>query len=68
VETLVARWAGLDVHKDSMTACVRVPGEDGGRRSKTRTFSATTAGLGLLAEWLGSFGVRLMIRSMSYSR
>jgi hypothetical protein len=25
VETLVARCAGLDVHKDSVTACVRVP-------------------------------------------
>jgi transposase len=57
VETLVARCAGLDVHKDSVTACVRVPGDDGGRRSETRTFSATTGGLVLLAEWLGSFGV-----------
>ena len=57
METLVARCAGLDVHKDSVTACVRVPGEDGGGRSETRTFSATTAGLGLLAEWLTSFGV-----------
>ena len=35
METLVARCAGLDVHKDSVTACVRVPGEDGGRRSET---------------------------------
>jgi len=55
--TLVARCAGLDVHKDSVTACVRVPGEDGGRRSETRSFSATTAGLLLLAEWLTSYGV-----------
>jgi hypothetical protein len=30
VETLIARCAGLDVHKDAVTACVRVPGDDGG--------------------------------------
>jgi transposase len=57
METLVERCAGLDVHKDSVTACVRVPGEQGGRRVQTRTFPTTTAGLLLLAEWLGSFGV-----------
>src|SRR5215207_10707658 len=57
VETLVARCAGLDVHKDSVTACVRVPDGHGGRQAETRKFTTTTAGLGLLAEWLASFGV-----------
>jgi transposase len=56
VETLVERCAGLDVHKDSVTACVRVPNGRGGRHAETRRFTTTT-GLGLLAEWLGSFGV-----------
>jgi hypothetical protein len=33
METLVARCAGLQVHKDSTTACLRVPdGHDGHRR------------------------------------
>ena len=57
VDTLVERCAGLDVHKDSVTACVRVPDGQGGRHAETRRFTTTTAGLGLLAEWLASFGV-----------
>jgi transposase len=57
VETLVERCAGLDVHKDSVTACVRVPDGHAGRHAETRRFTTTTAGLGLLAEWLDSFGV-----------
>jgi transposase len=57
METLVERCAGLDVHKDSVTACVRVPDEHGRRRAQTRTFPTTTNGLLVLAEWLGSFGV-----------
>jgi hypothetical protein len=57
VETLVERCAGLDVHTDSVTACVRVPDGHAGRHAETRRFTTTTAGLGLLAEWLASFGV-----------
>ena len=57
METLVARCAGLDVHKDSVTACVRVPDGHGGRHAETRRFTTTTAGLVLLGEWLASFGV-----------
>jgi transposase len=57
VETLVARCAGLDVHKDSVTAGVRVPDGHGGRQAETRRFTTTTAGLGLLAEWLASYRV-----------
>jgi hypothetical protein len=56
MEMLVARCAGLDVHKDSVTACVRVPDGHGGRHAETRRFTTTTAGLVLLGEWLGSFG------------
>jgi len=57
VDTLVERCAGLDVHKDSVTACVRVPDGHGGRQVETRRFTTTTAGLVLLAQWLASFGV-----------
>jgi transposase len=56
METLVERCAGLDVHKDSVTACVRVPDDHGGRHAETRSFSTTTAGLLRLVEWLASFG------------
>ena len=57
MDTLVERCAGLDVHKDSVTACVRVPDGHSGRQAKTRTFPTTTAGLVLLGEWLASFEV-----------
>jgi transposase len=40
-----------------VTACVRVPGGHGGRHVETRRFTTTTAGLGLLAEWLASYRV-----------
>jgi transposase len=57
VETLVECCAGLDVHKDSVTACVRVPNGYGGRQAETRRFTTTTAVPVLLGEWLASFGV-----------
>ena len=57
METLVERCAGLDVHTDSVTACVRVPNGHGGRQVETRRFTTTTAGLGLLAQWLASYRV-----------
>jgi hypothetical protein len=66
VERLIERCAGLDVHKASVTATVRVPGDQGGRRTETRTFRATTAGLVLLGDWLASFGVqRVVVESTS---
>jgi hypothetical protein len=60
VERLIERYAGLEVHKASVTATVRVPGDQGGRRTETRTFRATTTGLVLLGDWLASFGVTVV--------
>jgi transposase len=60
VERLIDRCAGLDVHKASVTATVRVPDGQGGRRTETRTFRATTAGLVLLGDWLASLGVTVV--------
>ena len=60
MERLIERCAGLDVHKASVTATVRVPGDQGGRRTETRTFRATTAGLVLLGDWLASFAVTVV--------
>jgi transposase len=50
----------LDVHKSSVTACVRIPDESGTLRQKIREFATTTRGLLLLRDWLASFDVRLV--------
>jgi transposase len=60
MELLIERCAGLDVHKASVTATVRIPDQAGGRLQQTRSFRATTAGLVLLGDWLASFGVTVV--------
>jgi len=60
VEGLFERCAGLDIHKDTVVACVRVPGEEGGRYQETRTFGTTTEQLLVLLDWLRSWGVTLV--------
>ncbi len=60
IERLIERCAGLDVHKQSLTACVRLPGEGGRRDEQTRTFSTTTAGLMALLDWLASYDVTVV--------
>ena len=59
-EFFAERCAGLDVHKRSVTATVRVPGESGGRRQETRTFKTTVPRLMELSDWLASYGVTLV--------
>lgn len=44
--------AGLDVHKDTVVACVRQTRPDGGIEEPVRTFATTTAGLLELGDWL----------------
>jgi transposase len=60
MKRLIERCAGLDVHKDTLTACVRVPGEGGEREEQTRTFATTTKGLVALLDWLASYDVTLV--------
>src|SRR6266704_389654 len=60
MDRFVERCAGLDVHKDSVAATVRVPGSGRERLQETRTFSTTTRGLVTLADWLASYGVTLV--------
>jgi transposase len=57
METLHDRCAGLDVHKDSVAACVRHVGPGGRARKEVRTFGTTTAELLALADWLAAEGV-----------
>jgi transposase len=57
MEVVIARVAGLDVHKATVVATVRVPGEDGRRRVVTETFGTMTPDLVALREWLQAYGV-----------
>lgn len=52
MEVIVARVAGLDVHKDTVTACVRAPRCGGGRRQEVREFRTFTHDLRRLRAWL----------------
>jgi transposase len=57
VETIVSRCAALDVHKNTVMACVRVPDERGGRAQEVREFRTFTVGLRSLRDWLSGHGV-----------
>jgi transposase len=61
VELLVTRCAGLDVAKDEVVACVRVPDGQGGRGQEVRTFPTFTSGLEALAGWLAAEGVTQVV-------
>jgi transposase len=61
VELLVTRCAGLDVAKDEVVACVRVPDGHGGRGQEVRTFPTFTSGLEALAAWLVAEGVTQVV-------
>jgi transposase len=56
VELPHPRCAGLDVAKDEVVACVRVPDGRGGRHQEVRTFQTFTSGLEALAGWLAAEG------------
>lgn len=60
METVVERCAGLDVHRDTVTATARVPDGAGGRRQETRTYRTTTRELFALGDWLEELGVTLV--------
>ena len=57
MDVLVERCAGLDVHKQTVAACVRTPGPDGTRHQEVRTFRTFTGDLRAMARWLGAEGV-----------
>lgn len=59
MEVAHPRVAGLDAHKDSVVACVRVMSEGKAQR-ECRSFETTTAGLEALREWLNSSGCTLV--------
>ena len=58
MEVVFERCAGLDVHEQTVVACVRKPGERARqRRGEVRTFSTVMRGLEELKGWLRSEGV-----------
>jgi transposase len=59
MEVMFDRVAGLDVGKDSVTVCVRIPGPRGGRRSETRTFKTMFGSLRVMRDWLVEAGVSI---------
>jgi transposase len=61
VETVVERPSALDVHKEQVTACVRVPGQGGLREQHVAEFPTTVAGLLTLSDWLAAFGVTQVV-------
>src|SRR4030095_13713806 len=66
VELIVERAAALDVGKDQVVACIRVPGGGGGRgrgrrRQEIRTYPTFTSSLEALADWLQAEGVTQVV-------
>ncbi len=57
MDQLIERCCGLDVHRDTVVACVRVPGPNGKQQQEIRTFGTTAAELLALRDWLEAHGV-----------
>lgn len=61
MDVLVERCAGLDVHRDTVVATVRVPSTRRGQRHhETRTFGTTIRQLEALSDWLATFSITLV--------
>jgi hypothetical protein len=57
MEVILGCCAGLDVHKESVQACVRKMGAGGRLEQEVRHWGTMTGDLMDMAEWLGSEGV-----------
>jgi hypothetical protein len=57
VEVIYERCAGLDIGKDEVVACIRVPDGAGGRHQEVHTFKTFSADREALADWLTEHGV-----------
>src|SRR2546421_12504826 len=56
MDILYMRCAGLDIHRDTIVACVRLA-KAGGVVRLVETFATTTTELERLSEWLAGHGV-----------
>jgi transposase len=57
MDVVYERRCGLDIHKQTVVACVVVPGDGKRPRKEIRTFNTMTADLLQLADWLTAEGV-----------
>ena len=57
METLIARCAGLDVHKESVEACVRRQEANDPRGKETRPWGTMTRDIQAMADWMAAQGV-----------
>ncbi|MDH6630362.1 transposase [Streptomyces sp. LBL] len=60
MEVIHERVAGIDISKVDVKVCIRVPSTGKRRRSEVRTFSAVTAGLLAMRDWLVAEGITLV--------
>jgi len=60
METQIERCAGLDVHQETVVACVRLPGAGRERQQLVQTFGTTTTALLALRDWLVAHGVTVV--------
>jgi transposase len=57
MDVILDRVCGLDVHRDTVKACVRVPGEGRQRKAEIATFGTKTQELLALRDWLEQWQV-----------
>ena len=57
MEVVYERCCGLDVHKETVVACIVVPGAGKQPHKEIRTFNTMTTDLLQLADWLTAQGV-----------
>ncbi len=55
MEAMIERCAGLDVHQETVVACVLFGPLDKKPKTSIETFSTTTTGLLALSDWLATF-------------
>jgi transposase len=60
MEQIHDRVAGLDVHRDSVAVCVRVPGQGRSVVTHKQRFATTTGGLAQLGAWLAGHAVTVV--------
>ena len=56
MEAIIERCCGLDVHKDTVVACVLIGPAEGRARKEIRTYGTTTTQLEQMRDWLGQVG------------
>jgi transposase len=60
VEVVFPRCAGLDIHRDTVVAAVRIQQRSGSAKVQVKTFATTGGALGVLADWLAQNKVTLV--------